>query len=35
MAGGLQEFYAFKNSEGQYGSIRLQVYPEREDFIVD
>jgi len=33
--GGLQAGYAFKTTDGLYGLIRLQVYPEREDFEVN
>ncbi|RYZ92171.1 MAG: carboxypeptidase regulatory-like domain-containing protein [Proteobacteria bacterium] len=33
--GGVQARYAFKTSEGLYGSIRFNLYPEREDLKVN
>lgn len=32
--GGASKTYAFKTDHGQYGLIRLSVYPDREDFVV-
>ena len=33
--GGASKTYAFKTTDGLYGVVRLSVYPDREDFVVN